>query len=98
MAPLGLTDAGDAVPFDSSWASMAKLFGTRTDNDIKNKWYSMVRKKRRVSQTLDILAVCNHQNSLLQMQRNAAMFPLTANKDHLTPYVEAEIETADVEM
>jgi Myb-like DNA-binding domain len=97
-SPHGLTDAGDAVYFNCSWASMAKLFGTRTDNDIKNKWYSMVRKQRRVSQRLDILAEYNHQNSLLQMQRNAAMFPLTANEVRLTPYVEAKIETTDVEM
>jgi hypothetical protein len=74
---------------------MAKLFGKRTDNDIKNKWYSMARKKRRVGQRSDVLAVYNHQNSLLQMQRNAVMFPWIANVGHLAPYAEAEMKTTD---
>ena len=31
---------------------MAKLFKNRTDNDIKNKWYSMTRKQKRISDQL----------------------------------------------
>lgn len=92
----GSSNTIDAVDFHCSWASMAKLFGTRTDNDIKNKWNSMVRKKRRVSQRSEILAAYNHQNSLLQMQRNAAMFPLTANDGHLAPHTGEGIDTTDV--
>jgi hypothetical protein len=31
---------------------MAKLFKNRSDNDIKNKWYSMMRKQKRISDQL----------------------------------------------
>jgi hypothetical protein len=31
---------------------MAKLFKNRSDNDIKNKWYSMMRKQKRISDHL----------------------------------------------
>lgn len=31
----------------SRWCAMSKLLNNRTDNDIKNKWYSMERKNKR---------------------------------------------------
>jgi hypothetical protein len=31
---------------------MAKLFKNRSDNDIKNKWYSMARKSKRIREQL----------------------------------------------
>jgi hypothetical protein len=31
---------------------MAKLFKNRSDNDIKNKWYSMTRKHKRINDQL----------------------------------------------
>ncbi|CAJ1940290.1 unnamed protein product [Cylindrotheca closterium] len=49
------------VLFDAygpKWSSMSKLMKSRTDNDIKNKWYSMQRteksKKRKVAETMAI--------------------------------------------
>lgn len=33
--------------FGAKWSVMAKLFTDRSDNDIKNKWYSMKRKDER---------------------------------------------------
>jgi hypothetical protein len=33
--------------FFARWSVMAKLFTDRSDNDIKNKWYSMKRKDER---------------------------------------------------
>jgi len=36
---------------------MAKLFKNRTDNDIKNKWYSMSRSEQRMSAKLGISVV-----------------------------------------
>jgi hypothetical protein len=33
---------------------MAKLMKNRTDNDIKNKWYSMMRKEKKAKEKLDI--------------------------------------------
>lgn len=38
-------------PF-ARWCAMAKLFKNRSDNDIKNKWYSMSRKQKRISEQL----------------------------------------------
>jgi hypothetical protein len=40
--------------FIDRWSAMAKMFPSRTDNDIKNKWYSMARSEQRVSAKLGI--------------------------------------------
>ena len=34
------------------WSCMAKLMKNRTDNDIKNKWYSMMRKEKKALEKL----------------------------------------------
>jgi hypothetical protein len=36
----------------NSWSSMAKILKGRTDNDIKNKWNSMLRKHNRMNQKI----------------------------------------------
>jgi hypothetical protein len=48
--------------FIDRWSAMAKMFPSRTDNDIKNKWYSMARSEQRVSAKLGI-PVNHHKTS-----------------------------------
>ncbi|CAB9502394.1 Myb-related protein A [Seminavis robusta] len=50
--------------FGTKWSCMAKLMKNRTDNDIKNKWYSMMRKEKKAQEKLD--KTLNKTQSMLE--------------------------------